>query len=100
MSNSGLPIYSPRVYVDISLRFATVSWELFAIIYSNERFTLTLRFVNWDINNEMLHGSYFSDHLGPNIRDWMYNTAADMDPKADLFINDFDAVENGLLTEV
>ena len=58
--------------------------------------------MQWDINNEMLHGSFFADHAleGVAIRDWMYQAAAQADPDVDLFINDFDIVENGQLTQV
>ena len=48
----------------------------------------------------MLHGSFFADREGLAIRDWMYLTAASVDPGVDLFVNDFDAVENGQLTQV
>ena len=59
------------------------------------------RFQHWDVNNEMLHGSYFSERLKPkNIRDWMFNKSKEMDPQAQLFLNDFDVIENGLLTKV
>ncbi|KAM7444729.1 hypothetical protein ABFA07_006816 [Porites harrisoni] len=57
------------------------------------------RFMQWDVNNEMLHGSFFADREGLAIRDWMYLTAASVDPGVDLFVNDFDAVENGQLTQ-
>ena len=57
-------------------------------------------FMQWDINNEMLHGSFFADREGVAIRDWMYQAAAQADPDVDLFINDFDIVENGQLTQV
>ena len=56
--------------------------------------------MQWDINNEMLHGSFFADRDGVAIRDWMYQAAAQADPDVDLFINDFDVVENGQLTQV
>ena len=56
--------------------------------------------MQWDVNNEMLHGSYFAHREGPAIRDWMYSTAAEIDPDVDLFVNDFDVVENGQLTQV
>jgi len=56
--------------------------------------------MQWDINNEMLHGSFFADREGVAIRDWMYQAAAQADPDVDLFINDFDIVENGQLTQV
>ena len=56
--------------------------------------------MQWDINNEMLHGSFFADRQGAAIRDWMYTAAARADPNVDLFVNDFDVVENGQLTQV
>ena len=56
--------------------------------------------MQWDVNNEMLHGSYFADRQGAAIRDWMYKAAAQTDPGVDLFVNDFDVVENGQLTQV
>ena len=56
--------------------------------------------MQWDINNEMLHGSFFADRKGVAIRDWMYQAAAQADPDVDLLINDFDIVENGQLTQV
>lgn len=55
--------------------------------------------MQWDVNNEMLHGSYFADRQGADIRDWMYKAAAQTDPDVDLFVNDFDVVENGQLTQ-
>ena len=57
-------------------------------------------FMQWDVNNEMLHGSYFADREGLFIRDWMYSVAGKIDPDVDLFVNDFDVVENGQLTQV
>ena len=48
----------------------------------------------------MLHGRFFADHLGKPIREWMFKKAAELDPDADMFLNDFDVVENGQLTEV
>lgn len=56
--------------------------------------------MQWDVNNEMLHGSFFADREGVTIRDWMYQAAAQADPDVDLFLNDFDVVENGQLTQV
>ena len=56
--------------------------------------------MQWDVNNEMLHGSFFADRQGAAIRDWMYTAAVEADPDVDLFVNDFDVVENGQLTQV
>ncbi len=58
------------------------------------------RIAHWDVNNEMLHGSYFADKLGPNIRDWMYKTVHEEDKKSRLFLNDFDVVANSFFTQV
>ena len=48
------------------------------------------RFSEYDLNNEMLHGNYYEQRLGPNItRDmaaWMHQE----DPKAVLYLNDYD----------
>ena len=50
----------------------------------------------------MLHGSTFSDKLavGTWVREWMYKRAHERDPKAKLFVNDFDVVANGIFTQV
>ncbi|XP_031549685.1 uncharacterized protein LOC116287179, partial [Actinia tenebrosa] len=58
------------------------------------------RFVHWDVNNEMLHGSFFADRFDKSIREWMFKRAAELDADADLFINDFDVVENSQMTEL
>ncbi|KAK3731070.1 hypothetical protein QZH41_019227, partial [Actinostola sp. cb2023] len=58
------------------------------------------KFKHWDVNNEMLHGRFFAARLGKPIREWMFKTAAELDPDANLFLNDFDVVENGQLTEL
>jgi len=47
------------------------------------------RFVHWDINNEMLHGTFYKDHLGDTIRPWMFKQAHALDPNARLFPNEF-----------
>lgn len=45
--------------------------------------------VHWDVNNEMLHGSFFKDRLGEDIRSWMFERAHALDPDAKLFVNEF-----------
>ena len=45
--------------------------------------------VHWDVNNEMLHGSFFRDRLGEDIHGWMYKRAHEVDPTAKLFVNEF-----------
>jgi GH35 family endo-1,4-beta-xylanase len=44
---------------------------------------------SWDVDNEMLHGSFFADRLGAGIRPWMYERAHALDPGAQLFTNDY-----------
>ncbi|MEM1166390.1 MAG: endo-1,4-beta-xylanase, partial [Planctomycetota bacterium] len=57
---------------------------------------------HWDVNNEMLHVSYLTDRLDPipcsicPIRPWMFHRAAQLDPSAKLFLNDFSVVGGGL----
>ncbi|XP_030537819.2 endo-1,4-beta-xylanase 1-like isoform X2 [Rhodamnia argentea] len=52
------------------------------------------KFNHYDVNNEMLHGSFFQGRLGKDIRANMFKTAHQLDPSATLFVNDFN-VENG-----
>lgn len=44
---------------------------------------------HWDVNNEMLHGSFFHDRLGEDIRPWMFKRTHEIDPDAKLFVNEF-----------
>lgn len=53
------------------------------------------RFRHWDVNNEMLHGSFFRDRLGADIVPWMFHRTRAIDPDALLFVNDFNVVANG-----
>ncbi|KAI3846732.1 hypothetical protein MKW92_002163 [Papaver armeniacum] len=52
------------------------------------------KFRHYDVNNEMLHGSYFQDRLGKDIRSFMFKNANQLDPSATLFVNDYH-VEDG-----
>ncbi|KAF3787857.1 Endo-1-4-beta-xylanase A [Nymphaea thermarum] len=52
------------------------------------------RFRHYDVNNEMLHGSFYQDRLGKDIRAYMFKTAHQLDPSAMLFVNDYH-VEDG-----
>ncbi|KAK7310741.1 hypothetical protein RJT34_08440 [Clitoria ternatea] len=52
------------------------------------------KFSHYDVNNEMLHGSFFQDRLGKDIRANMFKTASQLDPSATLFVNDYH-VEDG-----
>uniref|UniRef100_A0A7C9CJC1 GH10 domain-containing protein n=2 Tax=Opuntia streptacantha TaxID=393608 RepID=A0A7C9CJC1_OPUST len=52
------------------------------------------KFRHYDVNNEMLHGSFYQDRLGKDIRAYMFKTAHQLDPSALLFVNDYH-VEDG-----
>ncbi|KAK1432316.1 hypothetical protein QVD17_09211 [Tagetes erecta] len=52
------------------------------------------KFKHYDVNNEMLHGSFYPDRLGPDTRASMFKTANQLDPSATLFVNDYH-VEDG-----
>lgn len=57
------------------------------------------RFEHWDVNNEMLAGSFYQDRLGPDIRRWMFERTRELDPGAQLFINDFSVVSSSVKTD-
>lgn len=52
------------------------------------------KFRHYDVNNEMLHGSFFQDRLGKDIRTNMFKIANQLDPSAILFVNDYH-IEDG-----
>ncbi|CAA2934206.1 endo-1,4-beta-xylanase A-like [Olea europaea subsp. europaea] len=52
------------------------------------------KFKHYDVNNEMLHGSFYQDHLGKDIRANMFKIANQLDPSAILFVNDYH-IEDG-----
>ncbi|CAL4977655.1 unnamed protein product [Urochloa decumbens] len=52
------------------------------------------RFPHYDVNNEMLHGSYYRSRLGDDIDAFMFRETARLDPGATLFVNDYN-VEGG-----
>ena len=47
------------------------------------------RIVEYDVNNEMLHGHYYENRLGADIRVQMFKWAHEADPQARLFVNDY-----------
>lgn len=47
------------------------------------------QFQHWDVDNEMLHGSFFKDRLGEDIHLWMFQRAHELDPAVKLFVNEF-----------
>lgn len=52
------------------------------------------KFRHYDVNNEMLHGSFYQDKLGEDIRAYMFRESHQLDPSAILFVNDYN-VEDG-----
>jgi endo-1,4-beta-xylanase len=48
------------------------------------------RFAEYDLNNEMIHGNYYAQVLGPAITKDMAQWVKDGDPDARLFVNDYD----------
>ncbi len=47
------------------------------------------RIVEYDVNNEMLHGRFYADRLGEQIRVDIFKWAHEEDPNAPLFVNDY-----------
>ncbi|XP_015059375.1 endo-1,4-beta-xylanase 1-like [Solanum pennellii] len=52
------------------------------------------KFKHYDVNNEMMHGSYYQERLGKDIWANMFKKAHQLDPSAILFVNDYH-VEDG-----
>jgi GH35 family endo-1,4-beta-xylanase len=48
------------------------------------------RFAEYDLNNEMLHGNYYEQRLGPDITRDMVSWMRGEDPQAVLYLNDYD----------
>ena len=48
------------------------------------------QFAEYDLNNEMIHGNYYEQRLGPGITKEMALWVKDGDPNAKLFVNDYD----------
>ncbi|MCO5578859.1 hypothetical protein L7F22_032706 [Adiantum nelumboides] len=51
------------------------------------------KFDHYDVNNEMLHGSFFKTRLGPEIIPYMFQLAQQLDPSVKLFLNDYHVVD-------
>lgn len=52
------------------------------------------KFRHYDVDNEMLHGSFYKDRLGNDIHANMFGTSHQLDPSATLFVNDYH-IEDG-----
>ena len=48
------------------------------------------RFAEYDLNNEMIHGNYYEDRLGPEITKRMTEWVHNGDSDAKLYLNDYD----------
>jgi endo-1,4-beta-xylanase len=57
------------------------------------------RFAEYDLNNEMVHGNYYEDRLGPEITKKMAEWVHNGDPDAKLFLNDYDILTGNKLPE-
>ncbi len=57
------------------------------------------RFVQYDLNNEMIHGNYYEDRLGEGITLEMTQWIKAIDPDAKLFLNDYDILTGARLNE-
>ncbi len=57
------------------------------------------RFAGYDLNNEMIHGNYYEDRLGPEITKQMAQWALEGDPDAQLFVNDYEILTGNRLAD-
>ncbi len=57
------------------------------------------QFAEYDLNNEMIHGNYYQDRLGTNITREMAQWVRQGDPKAVLFLNDYDILTGARLQD-
>jgi endo-1,4-beta-xylanase len=57
------------------------------------------RFAEYDLNNEMIHGNYYEERLGPDITRLMAGWALNGDPDAKLYVNDYDILTGNMLSE-
>ena len=55
------------------------------------------RFAEYDLNNEMIHGNYYADRLGPRITKEMATWVKQADPQARLYLNDYDILTGNRL---
>ncbi|HPT22852.1 MAG TPA: endo-1,4-beta-xylanase [Bacteroidales bacterium] len=57
------------------------------------------RFAEYDFNNEMMHGDYYQERLGPGITKKMAGWIKEYDPDAKLYLNDYDILTGRMLQE-
>jgi endo-1,4-beta-xylanase len=47
------------------------------------------RLACWDVNNEILDGGFYRQHVGLDATAWMFREAEKLDPKTPLFVNEY-----------
>lgn len=57
------------------------------------------RFAEYDLNNEMIHGNYYEDRLGPGITKKMAQWVQKGDPGIKIFVNDYDILTGNKLAD-
>ena len=57
------------------------------------------RFAEFDLNNEMIHGNYYAERLGPSITKQMADWVKEADPGIRLFFNDYDILTGNRLDD-
>ncbi|MCP5519451.1 MAG: endo-1,4-beta-xylanase [Verrucomicrobiales bacterium] len=57
------------------------------------------RFAEYDLNNEMIHGNFYADRLGPGITRDMAAWVHAADPDAVLYLNDYDILTGNRLDD-
>ncbi|MFC1715746.1 endo-1,4-beta-xylanase [Candidatus Poribacteria bacterium] len=57
------------------------------------------RIPEYDLNNEMIHGNYYEEHLGPDITKDMAKWVKESDPDTVLFVNDYDVLTGNRLQD-
>ena len=57
------------------------------------------RFAEYDLNNEMIHGNYYEERLGPEITKLMAQWVHNGDPDAKLWLNDYDILTGNKLAD-
>jgi endo-1,4-beta-xylanase len=66
------------------------------LLFSFEKsfiYLLQGKVLHWDINNEMLHGNFFTEKTGNNdVRIEMFQKAKELDPDALRFVNDYNVL--------
>lgn len=58
-----------------------------------------VRFSEYDLNNEMIHGNYYEQRLGDDITKKMADWVKQADPDAKLYLNDYDILTGNKLDD-